>query len=201
MDSASRYCPETSEVDFLIINPSPGINRAGSGQLSDCRVLRAGVQSLYFMAGATPSMALGQTQPVKVVFAVYMDAIEAQALDLMGHKMRAAQTLYGDEVGGAIVPVEYGDFITELAREALRGAGLDDLPTRCGYRTRPWAARLRSTRCCSPCVPRLSWNGHWNTKQRKQLLGEGPQVSEVVSSSLASCPFGRTSRKLRVDIK
>jgi hypothetical protein len=41
--------------------------------------------------------------------------------------MRAAQTLYGDEVGGAIVPVEDGDFITELAREVLRGAELDDL--------------------------------------------------------------------------
>jgi hypothetical protein len=70
---------------------------------------------------------LGQTQPVKAVFAVYKDAMEAQALALMGRKMRAAQTLYGDEVGGAIVPVEEGDFITELAREVLRGAELDDL--------------------------------------------------------------------------
>jgi hypothetical protein len=41
--------------------------------------------------------------------------------------MRAAQLLYGDNVGGAIVPVEEGDFITELAREVLRGAELDDL--------------------------------------------------------------------------
>ncbi len=53
--------------------------------------------------------------------------MEAQALALMGRKMRAAQMLYGDEVGGAIVPVEDGDFITELAREVLRGAQLDDL--------------------------------------------------------------------------
>ena len=70
---------------------------------------------------------LGQTQPVKAVFAVYKDAMEAQALALMERKMRAAQTLYGDEVGGAIVPVEDVDFITELAREVLRGAELDDL--------------------------------------------------------------------------
>ena len=61
------------------------------------------------------------------MFAVYKDAMEAQALALMGRKMRAAQTLYGDEVGGAIVPVEEGDFITELAREVLHGAELDDL--------------------------------------------------------------------------
>ena len=53
--------------------------------------------------------------------------MEAQALALMGRKMRAAQLLYGDNVGGAIVPVEEGDFITELAREVLRGAELDDL--------------------------------------------------------------------------
>ena len=70
---------------------------------------------------------MGQTQPVKAVFAVYKDAMEAQALALMGRKMRAAQILYGDEVGGAIVPLEEGDFITELAREVLRGAELDDL--------------------------------------------------------------------------
>jgi len=70
---------------------------------------------------------LGQTQPVKAVFTVYKNAMEAQVLALMGRKMRAAQTLYGDEVGGAIVPVEESDFITELARELLRGAELDDL--------------------------------------------------------------------------
>lgn len=45
----------------------------------------------------------------------------------MGRKMRAAQTLFGDEVGGAIVPVEDGDFMTELAREVLEGAELEDL--------------------------------------------------------------------------
>jgi hypothetical protein len=73
------------------------------------------------------SSGLGQPRPVKAVFAVYKDAMEAQALALMGRKMRAAQTLYGDDVGGAIVPVEEGDFITELAREVLCGAELDDL--------------------------------------------------------------------------
>ena len=72
---------------------------------------------------------LGQTQPVKAVFAVYKDAMEAQALALMGGKLRVAQNLYGDEVGDAILPVEEGDFITELAREVLRGAELDDLQT------------------------------------------------------------------------
>ena len=53
--------------------------------------------------------------------------MEARALALMGRKMRAAQTLYGDEVGGAIVPEEDGDLLTELAREVLSEADLPDL--------------------------------------------------------------------------
>lgn len=53
--------------------------------------------------------------------------MEARALALMGRKMRAAQTLYGDEVGGAIVPQEDGDLLTELAREVLSEANLPDL--------------------------------------------------------------------------
>jgi len=55
--------------------------------------------------------------------------MEAQALALMGRKMRAAQILYGDEVGGAIVPEEEGDFLTQLARDVLEGAKLSDLQT------------------------------------------------------------------------
>jgi hypothetical protein len=70
---------------------------------------------------------LGQTQPVRAAFAVYKDAKEAQVLALMGRKMRAAQTLYGDEVGGPIVSMEDGNFMTELAREVLEGAELADL--------------------------------------------------------------------------
>lgn len=34
-------------------------------------------------------------------------------------QMKAAQLLYGDNVGGAIVPEEEGDILMKLAREAL----------------------------------------------------------------------------------
>ena len=47
----------------------------------------------------------------------------------MGRKMKASQLLYGDEVGGAIVPEEDGDFLTQLARDVLSGAKLNDLQT------------------------------------------------------------------------
>jgi hypothetical protein len=72
---------------------------------------------------------LGQTQPVKAIFSVYTTAMEATALALMGRKMKAAQLVYGDEVGGAIVPEEEGDFLTQLARDVLDGAKLSDLQT------------------------------------------------------------------------
>ncbi len=71
---------------------------------------------------------LGQKKPVKVVFAVYRETLEEQAMRLMGQKMRAAQLLYGDEVGGAIVPESGADsFLTELARSVLEEAELPDL--------------------------------------------------------------------------
>jgi len=53
--------------------------------------------------------------------------MEARALALMGAKMKAAQLLYGDEVGGAIVPEEDGNILMKLAREALEAADLPDL--------------------------------------------------------------------------
>jgi hypothetical protein len=53
---------------------------------------------------------LGQTQPVKVYYAVYVSpddyrpAMEDLALRLMGRKMAVTQLLYGDDVAGALVP-------------------------------------------------------------------------------------------------
>lgn len=58
---------------------------------------------------------LGQTRPVKAIFSVYNSAMEATALSLMGRKMKAAQLVYGDEVGGAIVPEEECDFVRRMA--------------------------------------------------------------------------------------
>ncbi len=70
---------------------------------------------------------LGQQKPVKVIFVAYTGTIEEQAVALMGKKMRAAQLLYGDEVGGAIVPESGDNFLMELARTVLEGETLPDL--------------------------------------------------------------------------
>jgi hypothetical protein len=70
---------------------------------------------------------LGQTQPVKVIFTSYVSTLEEYALRLMGKKMKSAQLLYGDSVGGAIVPEDGENFLTELARSVLEGQALPDL--------------------------------------------------------------------------
>jgi hypothetical protein len=116
-----------ADVDVLITNPR--LVATGLDLVNFASVVFAEVEySLYVLWQALRRVwRLGQTKPVKAVFSVYRGTMEAQALALMGRKMRAAQLLYGDNVGGAIVPVEDGDFITELAREVLRGAELDDL--------------------------------------------------------------------------
>ena len=62
----------------------------------------------------------GATLPVKLFFPVYQGTQEENALDLLGHKMLAAQTFYGDEVGGALVDeLDDGDLLTDLVRKAL----------------------------------------------------------------------------------
>jgi len=70
---------------------------------------------------------LGQTKLVKVVFTAYANTLEESALALMGQKMGAAQLLYGDEVVGALVPEDTGDFLTQLARSVLEDKELPDL--------------------------------------------------------------------------
>jgi hypothetical protein len=116
-----------ADADVLITNPR--LVQTGLDLVSFSTVVFFEIEySLYTLWQALRRVwRLGQTQPVKAVFAVYKDAMESQALALMGRKMRAAQTLYGDEVGGAIVPMEDGDFMTELAREVLQSTELDDL--------------------------------------------------------------------------
>jgi SNF2 family DNA or RNA helicase len=69
---------------------------------------------------------LGQTQPVTVMFLSYRDTLEDLALKLMGKKLYAAQMLYGDEVGGAIVESDDGNFLAELARAAISQTPMED---------------------------------------------------------------------------
>lgn len=114
-------------ADVLLVNPK--LVETGLDLIQFATVVFFEIEySLYTLWQALRRVwRLGQTKPVKAMFVVYQNTLEAQALALMGRKMRAAQLLFGDEVGGAIVPIEEGDFLSELAREVLRGSRLDDL--------------------------------------------------------------------------
>ena len=62
----------------------------------------------------------GAPLPVKLYFPVYVGTQEEAALDLLGRKTLAAQVLYGDEVGGALVDeLEDGDLLTDLVHKTL----------------------------------------------------------------------------------
>jgi len=114
-------------LDALVVNPR--LVETGLDLVAFSSVVFAEIEySLYTLWQAVRRVwRLGQTKPVKAIFSVYSEAMEARALALMGQKMKAAQLLYGDEVGGAIVPEEDGDILMKLAREALEAADLPDL--------------------------------------------------------------------------
>ena len=127
---------------------------------------------------------LGQTQPVKAIFSVYNSTMEATALRLMGRKMKAAQLVYGDEVGGAIVPEDEGDFLTQLARDVLDGAKLPDLQTLFAddlqVSHNPMGSLTTPSAAITPGPKVLSWD-EWVTQKtvvvrmtkRKKVVSEG----------------------------
>jgi hypothetical protein len=114
-------------IDALVVNPklvATGLDLIAFSSVVFCEI----EYSLYVLWQSLRRVwRLGQTQAVKAVFSVYNDTMEARALALIGAKMKAAQLLYGDNVGGAIVPEEDGDILMKLAREALESADLPDL--------------------------------------------------------------------------
>jgi hypothetical protein len=69
---------------------------------------------------------LGQKRPVTTTFLAYRGAMEAQLLDLMGDKMKAAMLLYGDDAAGALVDTDTDeDLARELIRRALDGKTIE----------------------------------------------------------------------------
>ena len=119
----------TPATDVLICNPK--LVETGLDLIAYSTVVFAEIEfSLYTLWQSVRRVwRLGQVKPVKAVFSVYEGTMEARALQLMGKKMKAAQLLYGDEVGGAIVPEEDGDFLTRLARDVLSDVKMSDLQT------------------------------------------------------------------------
>ena len=101
---------------------------------------------------------LGQTQPVKVVYAIYHHTMEEAGLALMGQKFKAAAMLYGDNAASAIsdeADDSGGDFLAELAarvlaKERLTTDGLTGLLGGSKTTGDPWGSFTQPS-------PELSW--------------------------------------------
>ena len=118
---------------------------------------------------------LGQTQPVKVIFTSYTGTLEERALRLMGRKMKAAQLLYGDSVGGAIVPDDGENFLTELARAVLEDQALPDLHQLFAAADGVTHSPLGSPTAISPNLPVLSTD-------RLRELWEAQRAMEIAKA-------------------
>jgi superfamily II DNA or RNA helicase len=135
---------------------------------------------------------LGQEKPVKVIFVAYENTLETDALALMGKKMQAAQLLYGDEVGGAIVPEEDGDFLTQLARSVLEGKKLPDLQTIFTEAQQTTTSPLGSPTATSPrIVIRFSdlqelWKWERKNNDGRRRREKAPDVQKSFFSLLTS---------------
>ena len=98
--------------------------------------------------------------------------MEAKALSLIGHKMKAAQLLFGDEVGGAYVPEDEFDFLTQLAMEVLNGTKLADLHTLFADEMQLSSSQLGSPTEISPLmVPILPASQTWDEWLRQHSMG------------------------------
>lgn len=117
----------TWNTDALIVNPR--LVETGLDLVMFSTVVFYEIEySLYTLWQAVRRVwRLGQTKPVKAVYTAYRSTLEADALALMGKKLKAAQMLFGDDVGGAIVEEEDGDLLSNLARQVISGVRLDDL--------------------------------------------------------------------------
>lgn len=117
------------DVDVLITNPKLVETGLDLIQFSSV-VFYEPVYSLATMWQAERRVwRLGQGKPVKVIYLVYADSWEENAIALMGKKKRAAQMVYGDDIGGAIVPdaETAGSFKAEMMAGAVEKAEIPDL--------------------------------------------------------------------------
>ena len=173
-----------NSIDVLICNPR--LVETGLDLIQFSTVIFFEIEySLYTLWQSVRRVwRLGQTKPVKAIFSVYNSAMEATALRLMGRKMKAAQLVYGDEVGGAIVPEDEGDFLTQLARDVLDGAKLPDLQTLFAddlqVSHNPMGSLTTPSATIAPGPKVLSWD-EWVTQKtvivrkmrRKEVVPEG----------------------------
>ncbi len=127
MDWMRRKLKEGMEL--LIVNPlriQTGLNLVAFPTIIYYQIS----YSLYLVHQASRrSWRLGQTEPVKVYFPLYRNAMEHRAVARVGEKLAAAALLYGnDVVGGLISEAQAGrGLMDQLIRDVMNNAAIPDL--------------------------------------------------------------------------
>ncbi|MEP7198542.1 MAG: hypothetical protein ABI874_01880 [Chloroflexota bacterium] len=86
--------------------------------------------SLYLVYQASRrAWRLGQTEPVKVYYPIYKNAMEHRAVARVGQKLAAAQLLYGNDVVGGLVSEGNAGrgLLEELMRDVMNNTAIPDL--------------------------------------------------------------------------
>ncbi len=173
----NRHAPG---LDALICNPK--LVETGLDLVHFCTIVFFEMD--YDLYGLWQAMRrvwrLGQTKPVKIIFTSYTGTLEEQALRLIGKKMKAAQLLYGDEVGGAIVPDDGENFLTELARAVLADQALPDLKALFAEARPETGSPLGSPTAVSPRLPVINADQvrHLWEAQRAREVAKAQQRQE-----------------------
>jgi Uncharacterised methyltransferase family (DUF6094) len=116
-------------MDALIVNPlkvQTGLNLTGFQTIIYFEIS----YSLYVVHQASRrSWRLGQTEPVKVYYPVYRNAMEHRAVARVGQKLIAAQILYGNDIVGGLVSEASagGGLLEELMRDVMSNTAIPDL--------------------------------------------------------------------------
>ena len=123
-------------------------------------------------------MALGANQPVKVIFTSYTGTLEEQALRCSVKD--ESRAVVRDEVGGAIVPDDGENFLTELARAVLADQALPDLKALFAEVRPETGSPLGSPTAVSPRLPVINADQvrHLWEAQRAREVAKAQQRQE-----------------------
>lgn len=128
------------DLDVLICNPMMTETGLDLVQFATCIFYEISYSMYVLFQSMRRLWRLGQTQPVKILFPIYSGTMEEAALSLMGMKMKAMNTLYGDTAASAIADnTGDGNFLSELANRILANEELnaDGITSLLGNSTSP----------------------------------------------------------------
>jgi hypothetical protein len=114
-------------LDALLVNPrlvETGLDLVAFSSLVFYEV----TPSLYlFLQAMRRVWRLGQDKDVEITYLVYRNSIEADMLQRVGQKLKAALLLHGEHAVGALIEQDDDDLLREIIRERMRGHAAENM--------------------------------------------------------------------------